>query len=644
LGAVVGDIEGIIASVLHGAAKILGCDSASLIVIDEAARSAILRVGTVAGSSEGLAEVEGAVGRLKGASFPLDRILESVVYASWRDRAVLEAESLLDLAAGVIDRDMLAPVAHLVGERRFICVPALAGGRCHGIMAFDKVGLAPFSPQQRELLIRYARRVAEILETPPGEAIAGPPGAGQESAPADLYFLVDARGDLAGGPGDGNGDDRPSLPLDVNPSWMRGVRARARRMIAERTRGRVMVEPPASGDDRRVRFRADLLRIRARGEEFVLVSLVEIRPHPGPDGHQLVQVALRENAAAVLVAPDLRITSCSAATESLFGYATGELTGRPAGVLFRDASDVRTILDHQFLFLTSGYFEEGTVLRRKDGRTFPGRVEALLLADSSDQVIGFLVLIRDTSAPAGSKGETDGLDRLMRRERLATLGELAAQLAHEIRNPLVAIGATLESVAGDLPRGSDSAAVLAGLQGEITRMDMVLKDYLSMAARHNASVAMVDVGEVIDDARRLLDASRRTPARPGTGVPATTRTISSRVPPGLTVLADREGLRHVFFNLMLNALEAMPGGGEITCDASATRRQVTIHVDDTGPGISGDPADCFEPFYTTKKHGTGLGLTVCQKVVAAHGGRITLRNRPGGGCRATIVLPRRVDR
>lgn len=614
------DTEGIITAVLHGAAKILGCDSASLIVFNEEAQEVSLRVGTVSGSSVGLAEVEEAVGRLKGAVFPFEQIKGSAVYAAWRDRRVVETDSLVDLAAGVIYPEMLAPVMHLVAERRFICVPAIANGRCPAIMVFDKLGNTPFSPQQRELLIRYARRVADILENRPtrqGSYIS-------KTGPV-ACLIIDSNGEVIGSNVDG---EILWSSLSGTP-WARKVRSRARRILTTGESNHVAIGPDGSNS---TGYIAILIPMKLKGQKVVSVTVFDDGAfHDG----QLLQAALRENVGAILVDPDLRITSCSADIEELCGYKLGELLGRHVGVLFADPADVKTVLDHQFLFLSSGYFEEIAILKKRDGSHFQARMEALLLADESDRVVGFLVLMREVAQTKSSKD--DGPDALMRRERLATLGELAAQLAHEIRNPLVAIGATLESLALEMPEGHEAAATLASLQSEITRMDMVLRDYLSMAARHNASVGMVDLKDVIEDAKALLDASRRGQTRPGSGHVTLTSTIS----PGLNVLADREGLRHVFFNLMLNAIEAMPNGGEVRCSAKVTRNEVIIRIDDNGPGIAGDPEACFEPFYTTKVHGTGLGLTVCQKIVAAHGGKIFLRNRPRGGCRATVVLPRR---
>jgi signal transduction histidine kinase len=154
-----------------------------------------------------------------------------------------------------------------------------------------------------------------------------------------------------------------------------------------------------------------------------------------------------------------------------------------------------------------------------------------------------------------------------------------------------------------------------------------------MAARHNASMVQVDLGELAGEVLAVLRHSPR----------ATGRTVRSEVPAGLAVRADPDGLRHVLFNLLSNALEATLAGGSVTVLGKTVGDEVHLAVEDTGPGLAGDPARCFEAFFTTKKNGTGLGLSVVRKVVEAHGGRVSLENRKEGGCRASVVLPRRIS-
>jgi len=332
-----------------------------------------------------------------------------------------------------------------------------------------------------------------------------------------------------------------------------------------------------------------------------------------------VRLTLRDPAPALFVDPALLVTSCNAATAQLLGYSAEELTGRPISALFSTPAEVRDILSAETLDPQKAYSERATVVRRRDGSLVPVRVEVLLLADDAHQLVGFLFVLRE---PAKRDS-----DHLVQQERFATMGEMAAHLAHEMRNPLVAIGATLESLSRDPETADSQRSILATLVKEIVRMDMTLKDYL--AARREMVVTQVRVAEVVDDAHRLLAGAQRLA---GKG-------IRCEVDPELTIEADYDAIKQVVFNLLLNALEVTSPGGEVTCYVAQSGFELVITVEDRGPGLPASAADCLRPFFTTKKNGTGLGLAVCQKIARAHGGFVDLRNRDGGGCQARIVLP-----
>ncbi len=253
-------------------------------------------------------------------------------------------------------------------------------------------------------------------------------------------------------------------------------------------------------------------------------------------------------------------------------------------------------------------------------------METMLLADDRGQVVGFLVLIH-----AFLDTRTATLEHVVQQERMATMGEMAAQLAHEMRNPLLAVGASLDSLCRETG-ASPLRERLRSLGREITRLDMILKKYL--AARQEHPFAEVRLHEVLDDARLLLDAAYNKAGKK----------IVVDVDPAVSVLGDYESLKHLVFNLILNALEASPPNSAVTCHVQETDRDVTMLFDDHGSGLTAPAEECFRPFFTTKKNGTGLGLAVCQKIAAAHGGLVDLRNREGGGCQAVVVLPRRLDK
>jgi PAS domain S-box-containing protein len=354
-------------------------------------------------------------------------------------------------------------------------------------------------------------------------------------------------------------------------------------------------------------------------------SLVSSR-RPGDSGpisleEQLMQVTLGEASPVLTVDAALTVTSCNEATAGLLGYAPGELVGRPLSELLPEPPTFVDILSGQLLEAAAPASLEPAFVRRKDGMALPVRLESLLLTDERGAVGGFLLLLQR------DRGDADQEGLLWRQDRLSTMGEMAAQLAHEIRNPLLAVGATIESLHQDPACPAEHREIMESLGREIVRLDMTLRDYL--AARREMSFAPVDLLTVVQDARTLLENAYRLSGK----------TIVTEIAPDLTVRADREALRHVFFNLLHNALEASPEDGEVVCRATAGRDVVSVTIDDRGAGLAAPSAECFQPFFTTKMHGAGLGLSVCNRIIRAHGGLVDLRNRDGGGCRAVVVLP-----
>jgi PAS domain S-box-containing protein len=611
------NLEEFLGAILRGAAKILGCNSTNLILINERTDEIRIILGAMAVSYPVVGQIEQVLGNsLKVISLPVRSIRDSLVYRAWRDCSISETSSLSDLVGGAFASGVTEQVARLAGDHRFICVPALSGARNYGVLLFTKEGLHPFSRQQRELLLSYARRIGEIVENDlmgQGPSLIAPSTEGPD------HLIVDAAGATVRHSG---GElARQVLAREEGRLTARVVTFLAGDRVEEHLEGSALGLGPE--------LLLSLSRLQTGGasapgkQDWALVALR--RRHPAGGGsleNQLLQLTLGEAAPALFIDPELRITSCNEATEQLFGYAAGELLQRPVDRLFCEPAEILSILRHQVVDPATPYVEEATRIVRRDGSVCPARIEALCLADELRQVAGFLVLVREAAAGDGAA------DRLMVQERLASMGELTTQLAHEIRNPLLAIGATLQGLVQE-SADDEQREILQTLSREINRMDMILKDYL--AARHEISFSEVNLSEVVDDARRLLEGAHKLAGK----------TISAEIDPGVTVLADYDALKHVLFNLLLNALEASPPHGEVRFALGQGEHDVSVSVEDRGPGLGASATDCLRPFFTTKKNGTGLGLAVCQKIARAHGGTVELRERPGGGCQARLILPRR---
>jgi PAS domain S-box-containing protein len=599
-------LEEFLGAVLRGAAKILGCGSTNLVFINDKTQKISIRIGTPALAHPVVRSVEQVLGnRVGDFVFPIKAAVDSLVYRAWRERKSFETSSFSELVGTAFPQLITRQMTKLIGEIRFICVPALSVSRNYGVLVFSKEGAHPFNRQQREVILRYARRIGEILEN-------DLMGQGQQLF-ADLrvsgpdYYLFSGDGTLLG----------TAAGTGAAPEVVAELSERARKA------GTLIAR--ASEDKR-----DELVPFQLQGAPAVLVRRQRPEPSDTPVTleNQLLQLTLGDAMPSLFLDPQLKVTSCNQATEQALGYSPKSLVGRHIGNLFANPREIELILSQQVLDPSNPYCEESATVVRGDGAVTPARVEALLLAGENEDAVGFLLLIRPLEEGAAARSE----DRLVQQERLATMGELAAQLAHEMRNPLVAIGANLESLTRDSTLSDEHRAILTSVTREITRMDMSLKDYL--AARHDMSFAEVDVARAVEDARKLLEAAFRTAGK----------RVTSQIEPGLSVQADYDALKHVLFNLLLNALQASPPEGEVRCSAEAAPHAVSIYIDDQGAGLTASAEDCFRPFYTTKKNGTGLGLTVCQNIARAHGGVVSIKNREGGGCRATVVLPRRAGK
>lgn len=245
------------------------------------------------------------------------------------------------------------------------------------------------------------------------------------------------------------------------------------------------------------------------------------------------------------------------------------------------------------------------------------------------------VLAREFNAMAAS------LDRQQRElrnaERLAAVGRISAQITHEIRNPLNAIGLNAELLGEELARLSppprEAAQLVSAISREVDRLEGVAEEYLTFARMPRAATAPVDLDELLGS---LLDFVG--PELRGARVELV-RDLAGDLP---LVPGDEAQLRAVALNLVRNSREAMPAGGTLTVRTRRAEGGVELTVADTGGGMPPEVlARIFEPFYTTKERGTGLGLAYARRVIAEHGGTIRCESAPGRGTTFTIRLPGR---
>lgn len=300
------------------------------------------------------------------------------------------------------------------------------------------------------------------------------------------------------------------------------------------------------------------------------------------------------------------------------GFLMVRMVERPVGSLIRTMARV----------------EAGDLAVRADPG---GRDEIGRLAESFNAMV-------DRLEAARTEIEAYHRDRLDRAERLAGMGTLAASLAHEIKNPLAGIDGAVQVLADELPDADSRKEIMREILGQVRRLDKTVRDLLAYARPGCPDVAPCDLHQVLDRTLLLLAGD------PEAKQVRVARSYGADLP---LLTADGRQLGQVFLNLILNAIQAMPDGGQVrirtecrrTEGKSAARSfpgsaEVLVEVADTGPGI---PAhlreEIFKPFVTTKHRGTGLGLSVSRRIVEEHGGRIAVECPPGGGTIFRVVLP-----
>jgi two-component system nitrogen regulation sensor histidine kinase NtrY len=250
-----------------------------------------------------------------------------------------------------------------------------------------------------------------------------------------------------------------------------------------------------------------------------------------------------------------------------------------------------------------------------------GRDEVTVLAESFNHMTSELSAQRE---------------RLVQSERVAAWRELARRLAHELKNPLFPLQLTVENLvrarklsAAEFDEVFDESTRTLGM--EIANLNTIIGRFSDFSKMPKPQTEPIDARAVVERVRSLYEAA----AEPG--LTFATDLSGDSMP----LDADPELLHRALSNLVLNAMDAMPNGGTLTLSARPVETQIEIRVSDTGEGLT--PEECerlFTPYYTTKQHGSGLGLAVVQSIIADHGGTISVESRPANGATFSITLPR----
>ena len=222
--------------------------------------------------------------------------------------------------------------------------------------------------------------------------------------------------------------------------------------------------------------------------------------------------------------------------------------------------------------------------------------------------------------------------QIVQSEKFATVGQMAAGLAHEIKNPLAGIAGAIQVLGDTLPPEDERRPVVRQVLDQVKRIEGTLRDLLTYARPKTAKLEPTDLHEIIDRALGVISLFPRKRIE-------VVRHFQHGLPPAMV---DGELFGQVLTNLFINAVQAIADEGRLTVRTSTSAGGIKVTVHDSGSGI--DPSNLkqvFDPFYTTKTRGTGLGLPICRRVVEAHGGTINAQSGPGGGAEFVITLPYR---
>jgi PAS domain S-box-containing protein len=333
---------------------------------------------------------------------------------------------------------------------------------------------------------------------------------------------------------------------------------------------------------------------------------------------------------------DGRIVTLNLAAELLTGFFRGEAAGRYCTELFAHTPEISDLLT-ETLATRAPIASVPLTLRRRNGTTLPIEFSTAPLKGGEGKDLGVIGVFRDVTAVRQLESD------LRRSDRLAALGTLAAGLAHEIKNPLTSLLTFSRHLDRKFNDPNFRERFSSVVPRELERINGIVERLLELARPSRMTFTLVRLPELIDRALELyVDQfdDRRVEV---------VREYARDVP---SIQADKDALYRVFVNLVANALDAMPRGGRLTVRAGwagtgdpvpqahwRPTSRVKVEVEDTGVGI--EPSDndrIFNPFYTTRDSGTGLGLALAHKIIQDHGGAISFQSAKGRGTTFTIVL------
>lgn len=313
--------------------------------------------------------------------------------------------------------------------------------------------------------------------------------------------------------------------------------------------------------------------------------------------------------------------------EQIFGYTREEALGQDLKIIIPPPyKEIHRQFVQRYLATREAHVlgrQRRITGERKGGQEFP-----MSIAFSVAEILGnlyFTAIIRDITEYKAME------DRVLQSERLAAMGNTVTHIAHEIKNPLLIIGGFARQILKTPGLDDQARQKLSTIAAEVTRLEGLVIQMRDFVQRPPAQKVPGQIGAVIQAVLEMFQDTLKERR-------ITVRRVEEAPLPPLTF--DSKQMHQVLLNLLQNAQEAMPHGGEITVASRVRGSHVEISVTDTGEGMTPEVRhNLFQPYFTTKKKGTGLGLAICQSIVQEHGGSLAVESTPGRGTTFTIQLP-----
>jgi PAS domain S-box-containing protein len=343
------------------------------------------------------------------------------------------------------------------------------------------------------------------------------------------------------------------------------------------------------------------------------------------DTRQLSDLQRALDHAAIVAITDVsgRITYVNEKFSEISGYSKEELIGQDHRII-NSGYHSKEFFRELWRTIASGRVWHGELRNRaKDGHFYWVDTTIVPFLDDRGQPYQYIAIRSDISARKAAE------EALVAQAALAQVGQMAAVVAHEVRNPLAGIKGAMQILTSRRQPGDPELAVMRDIVARIDSLDDLIQDLMTYARPRPPRLSPVNLRRIIDDAVTML---RRDPA-------GSTLQIHIEGDAG-EVTVDPDLIRATVLNLLLNAAQAMNGNGDVQVLTATHNGNWTVEVRDSGPGIPPDIRDqVLEPFFTTKARGGGLGLPIAKRVAELHGGTLTLACPVTGGTWVTVAAP-----